>query len=82
MYMSELDSSRLDLQWPSGYMMPGSQACVRRFESPLAWSLYKCAALCRAVLMVFLQLKDPLDLFIKRRKFLPSFGFLSHCDMT
>ena len=30
--------------------------------------------------MVFLQLKDPLELFVKSREFLP--GFLSRRDMT
>ena len=32
--------------------------------------------------MVLLQLKDPLDLFMKRREFLPGAGFLSCRDMT
>ena len=32
--------------------------------------------------MVVLQLKDPLELFVKRREFLPGSGFLPHCDMT
>ena len=32
--------------------------------------------------MVFLQLKDPLELFVKRREFLPCSGFLSRCNMT
>ena len=31
--------------------------------------------------MVLLQLKDPLELFVKRKEFLPSSGFLSHCNM-
>ena len=38
--------------------------------SGLAWSLYKCAALWKVVYMVLLQLKDPLELFVKRREFL------------
>ena len=32
--------------------------------------------------MVPLQLKEPLELFVKRKKFLPGSGFLSHRDMT
>ena len=32
--------------------------------------------------MVLLQLKDPLELFVKRREFLPGSGFLSRRDMT
>ena len=32
--------------------------------------------------MVLLQLKDPLELFVKRRKFLPGSGFLSHRDIN
>ena len=32
--------------------------------------------------MVLLQLKDPLELFVKGRKFLPSSRFLSRRDMT
>ena len=32
--------------------------------------------------MVFLQLKDPLGLFVKSREFLPGSGFISRRDMT
>ena len=32
--------------------------------------------------MMLLQLRDPLDIFIKRREFLTDSGFLSRCDMT
>ena len=32
--------------------------------------------------MVLLKLKDPLELFMKRREFLPGSGFLSSRDMT
>ena len=32
--------------------------------------------------MVLLQLEDPLELFVKRRAFLRSSGFLSRRDMT
>ena len=44
--------------------------------SGLAWSLCKCAV-CGGLSMVLLQLKDPLELFVKRREFLPGSGFLS-----
>ena len=32
--------------------------------------------------MALLQLKDPLELFIKSKKFLPGSRFLSHDNMT
>ena len=32
--------------------------------------------------MVLLQLKDPLELLVKKREFLPGSGFRSHCNMT
>ena len=32
--------------------------------------------------MVFLQMKDPLELFMKSREFLYGSGFLSRRDMT
>ena len=32
--------------------------------------------------MALLKLKDPMELFVKRREFLPGSGFLSCCDMT
>ena len=32
--------------------------------------------------MIYLQLKKPLELFVKRRKFLPGSRFLSRRDMT
>ena len=31
---------------------------------------------------MLLQLKDPLELFVKRWEIIPGYGFLSHCDMT
>ena len=37
---------------------------------------------CRGLLMVLLQQKDPLELFVKSREFLPGSGFLSRRDMT
>ena len=37
---------------------------------------------CGGLSMVFLQLKDPLELFVKSREFLPGSGFLSRRDMT
>ena len=32
--------------------------------------------------MVLLQLKDPLELIVKRKEVLPGFAFLSRRDMT
>ena len=32
--------------------------------------------------MVLLQLKDPLELIVKRMELIPGSWFLSHCDMT
>ena len=37
---------------------------------------------CGGLSVVLLQLKDPLELFVKRREFLPSSGFLSYRDTT
>ena len=37
---------------------------------------------CGELSMVPLQLKDKLELVVKRREFLPGSGFLSHRDMT
>ena len=37
---------------------------------------------CVALSIVLLQLKDPLELFVKRRGFLSGSGFLSRRDMT
>ena len=66
--------------------MPGSQTWVRRFESPLdpqaGWpGRYINVRHCGGLSMVLLQLKDPLELFVKSREFLPGSGFLSR-DMT
>ena len=37
---------------------------------------------CAGLYIVLLQLRDHLELFVKRREFLPSFRFLSCRDMT
>ena len=50
--------------------------------SVLALLLYKCEAKCGGLSMVLLQLKDPLELFVRRGEFPPSSGVLSCCDMT
>ena len=67
--------------------MPGSRAWVRRFESPLdpqaGWpGRYINVRCCWRLSMVLLQLKDPLELFVKSREFLPGYRFLSRRDMT
>ena len=36
---------------------------------------------CRGLSIVFLQLKDRLELFVKRRELVPGSGFLSHCEV-
>ena len=62
--------------------MPGSQAWVCKFESPLDIQVscpgfYINVRLCGGLSMVLLQLKDPLELFVKRREFLHSFYFIT-----
>ena len=57
------------------------------FESPLdpqaGWPRrYINVRCCEGLSMVLPQLKDPLELFVKRRGFLPGSGFLSRRDMT
>ena len=76
-----------DPTWPSGYnaWLPSVSWQVRVSAgslSGLAWALYKCAVLLGALYMVILQLKDPLELFVKRREFLPGSGFLSRRDLS
>ena len=65
-----------DPTWPSGYnaWLPSVSSQVRvsaGSPSGFTWSLYKCVVLLRALYMVLLQLKDPLEVFVKRREFLP-----------
>ena len=67
--------------------MPGSLAWVCRFESPLdpqaGWpDRYINVWRCRGLSMVLMQLKEPLELFVKSREFPPGSGFLSRRDMT
>ena len=62
-------------------MMPGYQAWVHRFESPLepeaGWpGRYINVPRCGGLSLVLLPLKDPKELFVKEREFLPSSGFL------
>ena len=73
----------MDPAWTSDYdaWLPSVSLQVRVSAgslSGLAWSLYKCAALWRAVYG-----HSPTERqFVKRREFPPGFRFLSHCDMT
>ena len=66
--------------------MPGSQACVRRFESPLGtqtgWPGREISVRrCRELLsMVLSELKHLLELFVKRKEFLP--GTRCRCNMN
>ena len=55
--------------------LPGSQARVRMFESPLY--RYINVWHCGGLSMVFLQLKDPMELLAKSRGLPTSSGFLS-----
>ena len=62
-------------------------AWVRRFESPLDprtdWpGCYIHVRRCGGLSMVNLKLQDPLELFVKKRKFLHGCSFLSRRDMT
>ena len=51
--------------------------------SPSGWpGRYINVRSCGGLSMVLMQLKDPLELFVKIREFLPGSGFLSHRDMT
>ena len=78
------------------FMLESVQYCVPRYEdiiemplvsfsarsqSGLASLTYKCAFF-GGLSMVLLQLKDPLELFVKRREFLLGSGFLSRHDIT
>ena len=68
-------------------MAKGLQCLAPMHESPLApqaglpghfINVLHCGGLC----MVPLQLKDPLELLIKRSEFVRGSLFLSHCVMT
>ena len=61
--------------------MHGSQTGVRRSESAL--DPHECVGLMLWELSVVLRhLKDPLELVVKRREFLPGYGVLSRCNIT
>ena len=60
---------------------------IRRLDSQLGpevgWSAcYINVRLCGGLSMVLSHLKHPLELFVKRREFLPGYKFLSCHDMT
>ena len=64
-----------------------TQARFRHFESPLdphagCPGRYINVWRCGRLSMVILQLKKPLQLFVKRREFLPGSGFLSRRNVT
>ena len=49
----------------------------------MAWpGLYINVRCCGELPMILLQLKDPLELFVKIREFFPGSRFLSRRDMT
>ena len=59
-----------DLPWPSGYdaLLPGSS--LRWVPTKAGWpGRYINLRCCGGLSMVLLQLKDPLELFVKRREF-------------
>ena len=59
-----------------------SLRCGRIPISVLACSLYRNVQRCEGLSVLLLQLKDPLEIFVKLRKFVPGFGFLSRRDIT
>ena len=67
----------MDPPWPSGYdaWLPSVSSQVR--VSQAGWP-GRCINVwrCRGLSMVILQLKDPLELFVKSREFLTGSGFL------
>ena len=70
-----------DPPWPSGYdaWLPSVSSQVRvSAGSPSNINVRRCGRLS----MVLEQMKDPLELFVKRREFRPGSGFLSRRDMT
>ena len=81
-------SDKDDLPWPFGYnawLDPKHEFASLSLRwismSGLVCSLYKYAVFWRAGCGPYMLLKDPLELFMKRREFLPGFGFLLR-DMT
>ena len=70
-----------DPPWPSGYdaWLPSVSSQVRVPLDPQAgWpGRYINVWCCGGLSMVLLQLKGPLELFVKSREFLPGYGFLS-----
>ena len=65
--------------------LPGVKSQVRVYAGSLyaGWlGHYINVQRCEGLSMVLLQLKDPVELFLKRYEFLPSSGFLSCRDMT
>ena len=62
--------------------MPSSEARVQRFESPLDPQAGWPGMYLNVRQLPMLLLKDPLALFVKRRKFLHGSLFIPRCDMT
>ena len=76
-----------DPPWPNGYdaLLPSVSSQVRvsaGSPSGLASGRYINVRRCGGLSMVLLQLKDPLELFVKSIEFPPGSGFLSRRDMT
>ena len=52
-------------------------------DTQVGWpGRYKNVRRCGGLPMVFLLLKDPLELLVKSREFLSGYGFRSRRDMT
>ena len=71
-------------------LMPACMSPKPKVEgSSLSWiplcgwpGYYINVQCCGGLSMVLLQLKDPLEQFVKRKKFLPCLRFLSRSNMT
>ena len=62
--------------WPSGYDAWLPNVSSRRFPTNVGWPCrYISVRLFEGLSMVLQQMKDPLELFVKRREFLPVSGF-------
>ena len=73
--------------WPSGYniwltsMKP--QDCISARSSLVGWPVRKInVQQCGGLSVVLLQLKDLLEVFVKKREFITSSKFLSYPDVT
>ena len=66
-----------DPPWPSG-----NDAWFPSVSSQVGLVAILMCGVLEGCLLPLLQLKDPLELFVKRKEFLPGSGFLSRRDVT